>query len=644
MKREQILSILYEMAIVIGGETSLNPLLTKTLQRLMYHTSFPVGMIFSGIKEDVKSDKIRAHLEIAIGDFELARLSGSDVDVPVSLVLGDTTLEKNPSLLNGLPCRKDYYTSFLRMPVNEFGTILLLAPVVPESGLPVTRVFRPIISNFSKAILLCQRNEAYTAELIDQRNIAAQANLAKSTFLANMSHELRTPMLAVLGFAKLMTHDPATTESQREYLTIINRAGEHLLGLINDVLDMSKIEAGRITLEPEAVNLRELIGDISAMMKQRCDSLGLTLSSKVVPTLPAYIVADRSKLRQVFINLLGNAVKYTKDGGISLQVSGEVREEKLWLICEVTDTGIGIAPDDQERIFEPFVQVGKSGDMKGTGLGLAITRQYVELMGGRLWVQSELEKGSTFHFEIPVGLAASMENRPPALELPGTVIGLAPDQPLFRLLVADDIEDTRLLLRRILEPIGFQIREVANGEQAIEVFKEWHPHFIWMDCRMPVLDGLSATRKIRTLEGGHKVVIVALTASVFKEQRDQMLTSGCDDFLRKPFREEEIFEMLARHLGIRYIHEQKPGFVNEVVAMVRPNQALFRGISPELRAQLRRAALECNAEQVANVIAEVRLTDETAASGLATLAKTYRYPEILQLIEEKAPPEEPAKT
>ncbi len=479
--------------------------------------------------------------------------------------------------------------------------------------------------------------EARTTELAEAKERAEAANRAKTLFLANMSHELRTPLSAVLGFAKLMSHDPAITERQREYLAIIDRSGEHLLALINDVLDMSKIEAGRMVVEPEPVDLHELLREIVDLMRNRAESRGLCLSVEQDPTLPHYVRADRAKLRQVFINLLGNAVKYTEQGGVILRLRGEPADaERVVVRCEVEDTGMGIPPEAQERVFEPFVQLAQRADAQGTGLGLAITRQYIQLMGGNLTLHSDPGHGSVFGFTLPVKPATAEEALSP-LELPGRVIALEPGQEACRILIAEDVVETRLLLRRLLEPVGFEVREVENGQEAVEQFRSWRPHLIWMDWRMPVMDGIEATRRIKGMEGGRATIIVALTASVFREQRSLVLESGCDDFLRKPFREEEIFETIARHLGVRYLYERSAGEGPEAPpAPAITAEALVR-LPRTALAELRQAAIECDSERLAQLVEGIRPTAADVAAALERLARVYRYPEILDLLEHRTP-------
>ncbi len=489
-----------------------------------------------------------------------------------------------------------------------------------------------------------KRSRDKQMELRDQKNLALEqaktaaelANRTKSKFLSNMSHELRTPLNAVLGFSQLMRNDPATTGDQRENLQIINRSGEHLLTLINDVLDMSKIEAGRIILEPEDFDLGDLIRDVVDMMRVRAEQKVLQLILDQSSDFPRYIHADPAKLRQVLINLLGNAVKYTEEGGITLRLKATPEEEagKVRLICEVEDTGIGIAREDLGHIFEAFEQVGGQAGIKGTGLGLAIARQYVELMGGELTVKSEPGRGSVFRFEIPVETvtAADIEHLEPSR---GRIIGLEPDQPTYRILIAEDQLESRLLLKKLLEPVGFEVREALNGQEAIEVFEEWRPHFIWMDRRMPLMDGLEATRRIKAMEGGKETIIVALTASVFNEQRDEVLEAGCDDFLRKPFREVEIFDAMEKHLSVRYVYaEEQPMTTAEAAKMDLPSSEVLAALPPELLASLSKAVEEIDLKAAEQIIRRIGVDNKALAKSLANLVKDFRFDTLQNLVME----------
>src|SRR6476661_1423531 len=329
-----------------------------------------------------------------------------------------------------------------------------------------------------------------------------QANRAKSVFLANMSHEIRTPMNAILGFSQLMLRDQDLTPRQCQYLGTINRSGEHLLALINDILEMSKIEAGRTTLNPSTFDLPVLLKDLEMMFRVRTDEKKLSFSVESIGAVPQYIVTDINKMRQVFINVLGNAVKFTEQGGIGLRVRADRGGATgPCLRVEVEDTGPGISPDDHDKLFRHFEQT-KTGQQAGTGtgLGLAISREFVRLMGGDITFSSQVGRGSVFTIHIPLkeGDARAVQ----AKDAPRHVTALKPGQGPCRVLVADDIEDNRQLLAQLLTPIGFEICLATNGAEAVQEFERWRPHLVLMDFRMPVMDGHEAIRRIRAMAGG----------------------------------------------------------------------------------------------------------------------------------------------
>jgi signal transduction histidine kinase/ligand-binding sensor domain-containing protein/CheY-like chemotaxis protein len=523
-------------------------------------------------------------------------------------------------------------------------------------------------------VLVAQRTEELTetlAELRRSKEAAEAANRAKSVFLANMSHELRTPLNAILGFSQLMDRAENLTPSQRENVSVINRSGEHLLGLINDVLDMSKIEAGRTVLVEQDFDLHHLLHGLEEMFSLRANQKGLELRFQLAPDLPQYVRMDEGKLRQVLMNLLGNAVKFTERGSVECHVSWardsrtsaghsdgthrglthqrDDRSEPLALDAGtpdtihlefwVSDTGPGIDAQELEAVFDPFVQT-TSGErsQEGTGLGLAISRQFARLMGGDVTVSSELGRGSTFRFVAPAQIAdaAAVQARLPTRR----VIGLEPGQPTYRLLVVDDKEPNRQLLVRLLAPLGFQVREAANGQEAIEEWQRWEPHLIWMDMRMPVMDGYEATRRIKATTQGQATVIIALTASALEEDRAVILSEGCDDYIRKPFKESEFFDVLARHLGVRLVYEDLIGEPTAGQMPSAPERARLERLAATLAAlpadwveELRQATIRASQDRMLILSEQARGQDDALANQLAQWAQDFRYKEILALID-----------
>ena len=467
----------------------------------------------------------------------------------------------------------------------------------------------------------------------EEKEKAEAANLAKSKFLASMSHELRTALNAILGLSHIMRDDIHRSAEDRKTLDIINKSGEHLLTLINDVLDMAKVDAGQLNVEIALINMGEMVRDITDLMRGRAEEKGLQLLLDQSSEFPGFVKTDGTKLRQILINLIGNAVKFTQQGGVALRLNARPSNDpkRILLIVEVEDTGAGIAEEDQKRIFDPFVQTSSLTLQKGTGLGVAITRNYVEKMGSQVSIESTLGKGSIFCVEVPVDLAEESEIRVADIRRQ-RIVGLEPGQPEYRILIVEDQMENWLLLRRLMEHVGFSVHVAENGKEGVEAFQEWRPHLIWMDIRMPIMDGLEATRRIRVLDGGSDVKIVALTASVFKEERDNIVAAGMDDLIRKPYRSEEVFDCMVRQLGVHFIREEAPATDAMTPTMPLRPEALT-ALPPELSQGLTTALVSLDSAQINELIRRVSELDPALGDMLAQHANQLNYTAILQALK-----------
>ncbi|BAY24667.1 multi-sensor hybrid histidine kinase [Calothrix sp. NIES-2100] len=495
---------------------------------------------------------------------------------------------------------------------------------------------------------------------------ADAANRAKSEFLANMSHELRTPLNAILGFTQIMSRENSLSSQNQQHLAIINRAGEHLLNLINDILEMSKIEAGRTTLNITSFDLITLLKSLEEMLCFRAASKNLNLVFEYAPDLPQYVQTDESKLLQVLLNLLGNAIKFTTKGSVILRVSmgagehfsprrsaNDLREREQGeenfphpyrIFFEVEDTGLGIAPQEINLLFEAFGQTetGRKSH-QGTGLGLAISRKYVQMMGGDITVNSTLSEGSKFAFDIQINPTSVNEIHLPQNQ--SLVIGLVPDQAEYRILVVDDAPESRLFIVQLLTSIGFLVWEATNGEEAIALWQEWQPHLILMDMRMPVMDGYEATSVIKATEAQQptshqRTIIIALTANVFQEQRAAMIQAGCDDLINKPFREEILLKKLSEYLGVRYLYQQENNRLvtaRQTIAQILPPAdlvPLLSQMSSTWLTELYHAAAQCSDDMILDLLSQIPVDNQGLQTFISDLASNFHFERIMELIEQ----------
>jgi signal transduction histidine kinase/DNA-binding response OmpR family regulator len=509
----------------------------------------------------------------------------------------------------------------------------------------VERAFTALVSCYTALELVTLLPIFLALKTPEQLAVVEAANQAKSEFLANMSHELRTPLNSILGFTSLISEGSNLSPNNQKYIEIIHQSGQHLLNLINDILEMSKIEAGRILYQAEEFNLKRLLNSIKEMLDIKVEEKGLKITVEYDDNLPVFIVADSQKIRQVLINLIGNAIKFTDAGFVILRTQlvedKSLSDSEIRLQFEVEDSGSGIAPTEIDCLFQPFVQT-ESGlrQNKGTGLGLAISQKFVQLMGGEIKVESKLNQGSLFYFSIPVSIANI--NSTEELENQQSIVKLAPHQPKPKILVVDDDDKNRLLLVQLLTIIGCEIQEASNGKEAIQQFISWQPDLILMDLRMPIMDGYEAIQQIKATASIHSPIIIALTAHVFEEEKQHMLSVGCDDLIRKPFQKEDLLLRIAAALNLQYIYSEDQLTKNNYNHSISKNENNISSssnpiplnvMSQDWIEQLYQSASQCSDLLTNQLIQQIPQQYSALAVKLTTLADEYRFDEIINLLE-----------
>jgi PAS domain S-box-containing protein len=530
----------------------------------------------------------------------------------------------SPSDSTRRPGRRGLEARAVRKDGTQFPVEISLSSLETEEGLLISSTIRDLTER--------KRAERTREQLAE----SVAANRTSSAFLSTMSHEIRTPMNAILGYAQLMSRDAALGTEAKTNLKIISQSGEHLLSIIDDVLDMSKAEAGGTDLKPVSFSLPRMLADLAATFSLRAAEKALRFEVLSDGEALPLIVADENKIKRVLINLLGNAVKFTQRGLIKMHASVEHRPtDQFWLAVRVVDTGVGLTNEEQGKLFQPFTQTSRGVySHEGIGLGLAIGRKYARMMGGDITLTSNPGEGSIFSFEVPVerGQAGEAVGR----DVPRRVRSLRAGSSVPNILVADDQVENRDWLITILTGVGFCVRVADNGEAAIRSWEQWCPQLILMSVDMPVMDGLEATRRIKADPRGKETVIVTLIANVPRDDGTSISQSGADDFLAKPFGADELLEKIRVHLDVGYDYEEvKEPEAQPSTAAVELNADALRQVPRELIEELRNATLGGNKRRLDKLILQVAGTEGSAVAGaLKEAADKYQYDTLTLLLEE----------
>jgi PAS domain S-box-containing protein len=484
--------------------------------------------------------------------------------------------------------------------------------------------------------IIADISERLTSEHTLQKAFAEaeKANQSKSQFLANMSHEIRTPLNAILGCTQLLQRTIFLPPQQARYLEIILNSGDHLLTLINEILDLSKIEAGKSILQSSICNLSEFVQNLQKLFQNQIDDKPhLNLDFEIAANIPEWIWIDNNKLRQIFINLISNAIKFTKQGTITLRMNAKPGQnaQSVILNCEVEDPGLGISSEDQAKLFQPFQQT-QSGlnSGSGTGLGLALSAKIIQLMGGEIGVKSEVGKGTCFHFSLPVTLSdQALANKEQDKTQFKYVQKLAPHQQDWRVLVVDDNATNRLILKDFLSEVGFIVKEASNGQEALQEFVNWNPQIILMDISMPIMNGYQATKSIKATPSGKNCIIISISASIIENSTNNSLESVADANLCKPIKESELLALLSEKCGIQYTftdqpkHIEEPSFFSPQIDM-----GLF---SSSTLALLQKFLVEGEMDEFMLLINKQNLLKENELDYLQGMIKKFDYQHLMKI-------------
>ncbi len=580
----------------------------------------------------LSDERLTAMLAIsqAMSHLSEAQLLQRGADVAVRITAsrcGHASLATAEARATALPTQ-------LCVPIHDDGPCVLQLCISGKTA-PYTEADIEQVRQVGNDLWALVRRHRTEHALAEAKDAAEAASRTKSAFLSNMSHEIRTPLNAIIGFAQVLSRDEALGSHQLDQARIIVQSGQHLLDLINDVLDISKIEAGKLTLTATDFKLHDMLTELALMFGMRAEAKGLHMTHQVQPEVPDAVCADESKLRQVLINLLGNAIKFTAQGQISLRASlvtappdAAKDANTLWLRLEIEDTGAGIGAQEQPRLFKPFEQTQAGHHSGGTGLGLSISKRLVGLMGGHIGFGSQPGQGSVFYIEVPIRRATQTPQR--RTNQWSGVTSLTTDSLPVRLLVTDDMPDNRRLLQDVLRPLGFELMPASNGQEALELLQVWQPHAVLMDMRMPVMDGFEATRRIKALPEGQRVPVIAVTASAFDDDMKAVLACGVDAYVRKPVRTEELLEALAQVLGLNYTYSHSMPAQSLPRRRIGPHD--LAGLPAELRHSMYQAVHAGDMTRLLAHLTTVADFDATLADSLQRLADDYQYEKLEALL------------
>ncbi|MGB3756549.1 MAG: ATP-binding protein [Rivularia sp. (in: cyanobacteria)] len=487
------------------------------------------------------------------------------------------------------------------------------------------------------------RVEERTIELKEAKIIADTANKAKSEFLANMSHELRTPLNGILGYAQILQNSKHLKEKEQKGISIINQCASHLITLINDILDLSKIEARKMELHPVPFHFASFLEGVTDICRIKAQQKSIDFTYESDNNLPIGVEADEKRLRQVLINLLGNAIKFTENGGVNLKVSlVNIQEadintafQNYQVRFEILDTGVGMTDEQLEKIFLPFEQVGKvKKQSEGTGLGLTISKKIVALMGSTLEVKSYPGKGSTFWFDVEIPEANEWVHQSTAA-LQKNIVGFTGDTR--KILVVDDHWENRSVIVNLLEPIGFEIIEAENGKEGLSKAMEFNPDLILADISMPVMDGFEMMSYLKDVPELKHIIIIVSSASVFEANKNKSLNAGADDFIPKPMQTSELLEKLQKHLNLEWIYQQKQAKESEVDREQKQSLSEIIPPSPEELNQLYELALKGRIKNIQKYLEDLRKMDNKFvpfADQINKDAKSFQIEKIQAFIQQ----------